>query len=1168
MLREAAFVCSEQLADRARAIRVFKELFDEDGGDEAASRSLQRFAELLDESGDHARLAGLWEDQGRIHAKMGHASEERTCWERAAGLWERQGEWEKSLADYGHAGALGSQAAFEALARIHSTRSEWASAARALEWLIAHGPAEARGLRSLQLGEAYVELDDRSRARACLESALLSGVEVERADQVAERLIALYRQDAVWRPLARLLATEAKRSDDSERRLALLREASELHRRKLDEPDEAAALLELAVSLVPTDGTLRLELADVLEARDRWDRVVAVLRDQIAWYRDVRSKSRAVAHHRLAHALTRSGQPDKALAELRTAVEMHPAHPAILYDLGRSALLAGELELAESTYRALLLSLHHAMEDAEQDTSTQPPHRAEVFIELSEVAARKDDMPRAADLVDSAVDAALESGEDPKRIEGPLRDRERHALVARAIERRVERASTLASRALALAELAELWAERLGRSTEVAARISQHAERISRQLEHEGLTDARAWSALSSVYGRFGDESARFAMAQRRVALLESIIPNLKPGAERNRLRADLARVLLETEGRTDAALAILTSVLDDDPADGEAAVLLADTLEREERFDELVIALERQLRMTTSDGAAPALAEVTWRLARALEGAGRKEEARTAYESIVDRVADTGLPALAQRLEALGSERLADCLERRLGSKTADAPAVAQRLIELRDRAGDAAGSRRALELGFALDPANTSFLRRLIDAHRAAGDARGMLQVLDATIAKGPADPELLRLRASARESSGDDDGALFDLETASVTDALHVDALLDLHERVLARQSAKAAGGPLPATADAYAVRVADVLIHANRLERAEQEIERVLARSPDHPDGLERMASVASAQGNWPRAVDAYRTLWPVVEAADESTVLRVVLAMADAAEHAGHPETARDPLERALAKVPGSVDLMLRLERVCETTGDFARLANLLLEQANRLENASERAGLLVRSGHLLLANAGGATSALEVAQRARSADGENLDAVILWARAEAALGRAREAIAALEETVARSRGRRSPGMARVHLEIGRTHLGTDEMVEAFEALKAGFNMDWRNAEIAMLLGLVAIDLDEEKLAERALSGLTAMPARRDPSGEGADPKAQANAFYHLASMAYTKGDRSKARRLAGKALGIEAGHSPALGLLERLEPSAGTSGVRAASRATATPPRT
>jgi hypothetical protein len=247
--------------------------------------------------------------------------------------------------------------------------------------------------------------------------------------------------------------------------------------------------------------------------------------------------------------------------------------------------------------------------------------------------------------------------------------------------------------------------------------------------------------------------------------------------------------------------------------------------------------------------------------------------------------------------------------------------------------------------------------------------------------------------------------------------------------------------------------------------------------------------------------------------------------------------------------------------------VCEATGDFARLANLLLAQAEHLATAAERASLLVRAGLLLLEDPGGASRALLAADLARAADGESLEAVILWAKAQTALGRSHRAIGELGEIVARSRGKRSAAMARVHLEIGRAHLASDDIVEGFEALKAGFNMDWRNAEIAMLLGLVAIDLDEEKLAERALSGLTAMPARREPLGEGADPAAQASAFFHLASMAYVKGDRSKARRLAGKAVGVEAGHVAARALLDQLEVPGGASGLRGARRAAVTPSR-
>jgi hypothetical protein len=100
--------------------------------------------------------------------------------------------------------------------------------------------------------------------------------------------------------------------------------------------------------------------------------------------------------------------------------------------------------------------------------------------------------------------------------------------------------------------------------------------------------------------------------------------------------------------------------------------------------------------------------------------------------------------------------------------------------------------------------------------------------------------------------------------------------------------------------------------------------------------------------------------------------------------------------------------------------------------------------------------------------------------------------------------------------------------MAKAYLADDDLLEALEVLKAGFAADWRTGEIAMLLGLVALDLDDDKTAERALIAVTTMPARKD-SG---DASAKALAFEHLSSIAQARGDVAKAKLLATKAAGL------------------------------------
>jgi hypothetical protein len=1132
LLCDAAMVCAERLGDAVRAVRLFDELYAEDPGDDFAARSLAAYAGLLESTGQTVKLATLWEQQAVLREKAGSGAEERACWERAAALWEREAAWEGAIAAYRRGAALGSEASFEALARIHAARAEWADAAKALEWLFARATSESRGARALKLTEAYVALDRRDQARACLEETLRLHGEAPREgdlERVRATLIALYRGDEVWLPLAQLLSDDARRVVDPVEKLALLREAADLYRAKLARPDEAAVLLQAAVALAPNDTGLRGTLVEVLEAGGRWEESAAVLAGQIALYGDHRSRDRAVVHRRLAHALVQATRLEDAFTELRHAVEMFPSHPGSLFDLARVALDLDRLDLSERTYRALLLVIHGGDDGA-------GPSRMDVFVDLSEVALRRGDEARAADLIDSAFDEGLERGDDPARLEGGLRARGRYALLARALERRVERGATLGDRASALADLTELWAAHLGKPAELGSRLRSDADRIARDLGHEDATDSTPWASLATVYGHFDD--ARPAL----LPLLETAIPKVQTGADRSRLRVLLAKMLLARPDRTDAAIAALQEALADDPSSREGNRLLTSVLEAQGRVDELVGLAERRLAALPAEADPHDFVDAAWKLAGALEHAGRPAEALPIYESVLDKQPTDPalLRTLAERLQALGSARMADCLERWLQvDRTGAGGEVARRLLELRDEAGDTAGSLRALEIAAASD---RGLLLRFVEAHRKAGDEGRALDVLGAAIDAHPAAADLLVLRSGIRERAGDADGAVADLEAAGAIDPKQVNGLLELLARIANADSTRA---------DVHAMRLVDTLLRLNRPKQARRELDRLLARNPLHADALGKSAALAAAEGSWDAAAGAYRKLLQVVEkGSDRAKLASVAVGTADASERAGQLDLARDALGRAIDVLSQGPDMASELERLCRVTKDWGRLAAVFVARADAQEGPAAKADLLLRAGRVMLDECHDPAAALTLLDRCRAIAPENLDALVLWARAQVATGQPHAALRALYDVAERNRGKRSPALANVYLEIGKAHLAGDELVEALDALDFGFAVDWRVGDLAMLLGLVALDLGEDKVAVRAFSAVTTLPPRKEPAGGGADAATKAVAFYHLASIAMAQGDLTRARRLVSKAVGGDPAHGPARALYDTLNAGA------------------
>jgi tetratricopeptide (TPR) repeat protein len=312
--------------------------------------------------------------------------------------------------------------------------------------------------------------------------------------------------------------------------------------------------------------------------------------------------------------------------------------------------------------------------------------------------------------------------------------------------------------------------------------------------------------------------------------------------------------------------------------------------------------------------------------------------------------------------------------------------------------------------------------------------------------------------------------------------------------------------------------------------------------VLARFPQQADALERLASLERAAGAWERAAGAYARLVTVLESGSEieiGALSRAVLALADTCERAGRPSDAREALERVLVSCDSHeqirAELARRLEHVCEIAGDVGRLSELLVARAERTSSVPEKTALLLRAASLSPSNA------LGVIELARAANPQSLEAALAYADLQMKLGRPRDALAALTEIASRNAGKRSALLASVHLALGKAHLAVDELGEALDTLKAGLAIDMRNAELAMLLGLVAIDLGDEKTAERALVAVVTLASRPDANVDGV------SALFHLASMASTIGDEPKARKWLARALRDDPAHAPSLSLLRRLD---------------------
>jgi tetratricopeptide (TPR) repeat protein len=393
MKQKAAQRTAEKAGDADAALAIYRELFQEDATDAVASASVSAFADLLEKRSLYDEMAALWEQQAAAtHDPVAAAD----LWDRAAILAEeRLSDQARAIANHKRGAELGGLRSLEALARLYEKRGEPKEAAAVLERICELCAADAVVANTLRLADAYIADGDKGVARARLEQA------VERfrdADALSQRLQRLYVEEKAWDVLADFLSTQADHAKEPGKRLLYLNQAVDVQANRLKSAEGVIPLLRQVIEIEPENAAPRLQLANALIATDRASEAIGILDVQLGHYGTRKPKDRALVHHALARALATSDKK-RALKELEQAARIDPAHAEILYMLADLARDEGKLDLANHTYQALLTLRRSAREEVDRLIS-----RADLFMALADIAEKKDDPDRAAELRASAAE--------------------------------------------------------------------------------------------------------------------------------------------------------------------------------------------------------------------------------------------------------------------------------------------------------------------------------------------------------------------------------------------------------------------------------------------------------------------------------------------------------------------------------------------------------------------------------------------------------------------------------------------------------------------------------------------------------------------------------------------------------------------------------------------
>lgn len=887
---EMRFSIESDPAERAETLRTIAEVLDTKLG-----RTGDALAVLLRALGERPDAADLHAEIERLAAAgSGWASYADALAERAGSifepevakdLWARLGRIaEEKLGDdaravdaYGHAlEQAGEQPELlEALDRLHGKLGNAQALADVVERRIALESSDA-GQAELYHRLGCIQARDFKEPARALGSFRMALERVPEHDGAAEELEKLTSDRDLFEEAAEVLESVYRKRGRTDRLAALYEKRvgfAESKEQRIDmrknlarvleedgkDPAAAQRVLQQGLSDDPSDSSVLDEIERLAAITNNWEGAAAALRAAVDANPEL---GRELGRDLCVRVATwqRDKMEDGAAAEasLSKALELDPSSDEVLVLLEQVQRAPGrERDLVETLRRRAKLQLDEA-------------RREELYREARRLADVAGDSP----LAESLVRELLEQDDANAWALAELTElRERAGDFAETFRLLSRRADLGASGS----EVREL---RHRAASLAREKLDQQKDAISiyEQLFEDDPQDRAASSALRELYVA----AARWENLGR---LLERLVDLCDTPAERSALRLDLAKLNVERFQAVDTAVELLKTVLEDEPGNSDAVVMLSELYEKAQRDEELAELLSGQIEGAKQRGDTQAELRFQVRLGEIYDTRLKnRAKAIETYQAVLSRDASHkgALEALA-RLHQAGGElgEAASILDRLIGvSEGAEAVRLCDTLCDVQQKLGDKTAAAAALERALGIDKAHKEIRARLLSLYESmeAWDKYAAHLVVDAELATAVDEQIGLLRRAADTHAKKRNDWAQASavLEKASGLRPDDRELLLALCDAYSASGKGKAAAEVLEKIVESYGGkrskelaeihrRLADAHLADGNTEKALEELDKAFRIEPGNVHVLKALGLVAIQVDDLKKAMQMFRAL---------------------------------------------------------------------------------------------------------------------------------------------------------------------------------------------------------------------------------------------------------------------------------------------------------------